>query len=198
MSAPDVPPRDRLVDVNEALDAALAFASDRVLSLRSDDWKRSTPCTEWTVRDVVNHLVGELLNVPRQLAGTSAAELRAAAGADHVNKDPMAVWTAAAAAAAAALRVPGALDTIVDLGLGDFPGVELAWLLVTDVVVHTWDIAVGVGGDTEIPFDLVDATWRKLSTQRIVLELSGAYGTPRLLNGAASPQERLLALVGRT
>ncbi|MGZ4504808.1 MAG: maleylpyruvate isomerase N-terminal domain-containing protein, partial [Nocardioidaceae bacterium] len=33
--------------------------TDRLARVRPDQWDAPTPCTEWSVRDLVNHVVGE-------------------------------------------------------------------------------------------------------------------------------------------
>lgn len=44
---------------------ALALFGTRVQAVRDDQWDGPTPCTDWTVRALVNHLTAEQLWVPR-------------------------------------------------------------------------------------------------------------------------------------
>jgi len=39
------------------------------VEVESDDWARSTPCDEWSVRDLVNHVVGGNFRYVMILAG---------------------------------------------------------------------------------------------------------------------------------
>jgi hypothetical protein len=45
----------------------LAWFDRTVRLVRTDQWDNPTPCTEWAVRDVVNHIVSEQLWVPHLL-----------------------------------------------------------------------------------------------------------------------------------
>src|SRR5581483_10505539 len=47
----------------------------RVTAIGPDDWARPTPCTDWSVRDLVRHLVYEELWAPPLLAGATMAEV---------------------------------------------------------------------------------------------------------------------------
>jgi uncharacterized protein (TIGR03083 family) len=45
-------------DHAELLDRALGATGDLVAGVRDDQWDAPTPCTAWSVRDLVNHFVG--------------------------------------------------------------------------------------------------------------------------------------------
>ena len=47
----------------------------RARAIGPDQWSGSTPCTEWDVRMLVNHVAGEYLWVPEMLAGRTIAEV---------------------------------------------------------------------------------------------------------------------------
>src|SRR4051812_36329962 len=40
------------------LDRALAAVGELISNIRPEQWPASTPCTDWTVRQLVNHLIG--------------------------------------------------------------------------------------------------------------------------------------------
>ena len=111
-----------------------------------DQWGCPTPCADWEVRNLVNHLVSEQLWVPPLLAGKRVADLGAGfAAGDVLGADPVAAWDAAAAAAAsAAFAGRGALERTVHLSYADRPGEEYAREMVFDLVVHSWDLARGI------------------------------------------------------
>ncbi|MEV8154693.1 maleylpyruvate isomerase family mycothiol-dependent enzyme, partial [Streptomyces fradiae] len=55
---------------------ALDLFSSHVHAVRDDQWGAPTPCAEWSVRDLVNHLTGEQLWVPDLVReGRSVAEV---------------------------------------------------------------------------------------------------------------------------
>ena len=69
----------------------------------ADLWAAPTPCTDWTVRDLVNHLTVEHLWVPPLLEGRTVAEVGDRFDGDVLGDDPAAAWEAAAAASRRAL-----------------------------------------------------------------------------------------------
>jgi len=59
----------------EAHGRALADFDRLVRAVPADRWDSPTPCAEWSVRDLVEHLVTEQLWVPPLLAGQTIAEV---------------------------------------------------------------------------------------------------------------------------
>src|SRR6187200_2024810 len=52
-------PRDTAMDTAELHRRSVAAWLERVAAIGEGDWDRPTPCTEWSVRDLVNHVVNE-------------------------------------------------------------------------------------------------------------------------------------------
>src|SRR5689334_15822622 len=80
-----------------------------------EQWKAPTPCSDWDVRTLVNHVVGELLWVPPLLEGRTIAEVGDRFDGDVLGDDPAAVATDAARALQAAASEPGAQERTVHL-----------------------------------------------------------------------------------
>src|SRR3954447_25950451 len=97
---------------------ALAAFDRTVHLVKADQWDNSTPCTEWTVRDLVNHLVSEQLWVPRLLGGATLAEVGDSFDGDVLGEDPVGAWESASALARQAWTEPGATDRLVHLSVG--------------------------------------------------------------------------------
>src|SRR5688572_9507929 len=57
-----------------------------------EDWTRTTPCTEWNVRALVNHVVGANVRYEMLLRGAPAAEVDAIRGRDHLGDDAEAAF----------------------------------------------------------------------------------------------------------
>src|SRR5438477_10147734 len=118
----------------------------QVMAIGPDDWGRATPCSEWSVRDLVRHLVYEELWAPPLLAGATIAEVGDRFEGDILGADPQAAWKEAAAAALDAVTADS-LSRTVHLSFGDFPGSEYLGQLTADHVIHAWDLARGLGAD---------------------------------------------------
>src|SRR2546422_7260815 len=106
-------------------------ASDRYGSLvdavGDEQWGQPTPCSEWDVRTLVNHLVNENLWVPPLFEGKTIADVGDRFDGDVLGDDPAAAWSDAASPAVFAIAGDGAMERIVHLSFGDVPGSEYTW-----------------------------------------------------------------------
>ena len=170
----------------------------RVHGVAGDRWAAATPCPDWDVRALVNHLVYELRWSVPLLAGRTVAEVGDRFDGDLLGDDPVGRWDGAAHEALAAVDDEGAMDRTVHLSFGDFPGREYAMQLFADLVIHGWDLGVATGQDTRLDADLVDACAVWFAGVADGYRQAGAVG-PRLdVPPDAGPQERLLAAFGRS
>src|SRR4051812_22746699 len=135
-------------DVIGAISSALQSTQAIVGAVPADRWHQPTPCSDWTVRDVTNHLVGGICLFTDELNGVPA---RADHESDWLAEDPVGAYAAAAAADARAWDRPDALTGTITLGLGTLPAPLAAVIHLTEVLVHGADIALAI--DRE---DLID------------------------------------------
>lgn len=122
-----------------------------VAAIDGEQWAGPTPCTDWTVRQLVNHLVGGNLMFAAIVDGLPVDR----SPADHLGDDPVASYHAAARAVVAAFSRPGALEQVVTVPFGTVPGMVALHLRITEVLVHGWDLARATGGTTKFPDDVV-------------------------------------------
>src|SRR6266508_2731945 len=71
---------------------ALERYGQLVQAIRDDQWNHPTPCTEWDVRVLVNHLVSENLWMPPLLEGKTIADVGDSLDGDLLGDDPKATW----------------------------------------------------------------------------------------------------------
>lgn len=174
-----------------------AISSSAPPSGPSAGWTRPTPCTDWNVRDLVNHVVSECRWVPPLFEGTTIAEVGGALDGDLLGDDPAGAWRKAGAAAVAAIAAPGAMERTVHLSFGDVDGARYAGDLVSDLTIHGWDLARAIGGDERLDPDLVKASWDHLSPMAEAWRAAGAFADAVAVPDGADHQTRLLALTGR-
>lgn len=169
----------------------------RVQKVDPDAWGSATPCAEWDVRALVNHVVGELLWSPPLVAGQTIADVGDRFDGDVLGGDPAAVAESAAAGAAKAFSAPGALERTVHLSFGDFSGDDYCWQLISDLVVHSWDLARGVGSDDTMDAGTAERVHDFIAP--ILKQMAGSpyFAKPIDVSPDASAQERLLAATGR-
>lgn len=176
-----------------AVDAFLA-AVDQV---PDGAWAAPTPCTDWDVRALVNHVVGEDRWVVPLLEGRTIAEVGDALDGDLLGDAPREAAAEAGKAAAAAMSEPGALQRTVHLSFGDFSGADYAWQMLADHVVHTWDLAAATGQDRVLDPHLVAATAAWWAGWEAAYRGAGAVGPAVDVGPGASEQDRLIASFGR-
>lgn len=176
---------------------ALAEFDRRVELIRPEQWHNPTPCTEWDVRALVNHLVTEQLWVPLLLAGATVADVGDRFDGDRLGDDPVAAWKSAAAAAREAFAAPGALHRPVELSYGPRPADGYCQEMTLDLAVHAWDLARGIGADDHLDEELVQHVLRFVQPQADQLPGTGLFAAPVEVSDDADTQTSLLALLGR-
>lgn len=170
---------------------------DRVITIGPDQWDRSTPCSEWDVRMLVNHVAVEDMWAPSLLAGRTIAEVGDTFDGDQLGHDPAEVVIEAVEAAQTAAAEPGVETRTVHLSYGDDTAGEYLMQMFTDNLVHAWDVAAATDGDRKLPADLVAACANWSESKQAMFRSAGVLGEPVPVPADADAQSRLLAAFGR-
>ncbi len=178
------------------VDALAAFGA-KVHAVKAEQWTNPTPCTEWNVRALVNHLVYENLWAPELFAGRTVSEVGERFDGDQLGDDPVTAWDRSAVGAEAAVRDGGAMERLVHLSFGDVPGAEYTWQLFTDLVVHGWDLARGIEADDTIQADWAELIYADMGPREDEIKGWGVFGDKVVAPEGADTQTRLLAVMGR-
>src|SRR5438876_587812 len=96
----------------------------KVESIREDQWHGATPCTDWDVRALVNHVVSENAWIAPILGGRTIAEVGAELDGDLLGGDPKEAWRIRAEEAGRAVDADGTMEATVHISRGDVPGAE--------------------------------------------------------------------------
>jgi uncharacterized protein (TIGR03086 family) len=184
--------------VAELYERAAAEFDARVQAVPDDGWSHPTPNTEWDVRTLVNHLVNENVWIPPLLEGKTIAEVGNAFDGDLLGDDPKGTWTRSVEKATQAMREPGALDRTVHLSFGDTSGADYISQVLTDHVIHAWDLARAVGADERLDPELVEFSYSLLAPQVDDWRAGGAFGEEVRVPPDADRQTQLLGLTGRS
>jgi uncharacterized protein (TIGR03086 family) len=178
------------VDIIDSLDVTFQHAHGVIAGVRPEQLSDKTPCADWTVRDLLDHMIGVVSGLGDAAAGRERRPF-------ELTADPTAQFDTAAAATMAAWRSPGVLDRVVDGGPGPMPGRVLAGINLLDTATHTWDLAVATGQPAALPDDVAVAAL-EVSRQIISPEIRpGRFGPERPVSGGADPTEQLVAFLGR-
>ena len=114
--------------VNTTLDLhrrAIEHLTEEIHAVEPSQWEHRTPCTEWDVRTLVNHLVVEQLWVPELLAGRTVDEIGDRFDGDQLGRDPVSSWDAAAELAASAAIITSMAASYMFAKSTTRPGVSL-------------------------------------------------------------------------
>jgi uncharacterized protein (TIGR03086 family) len=185
----DIPVLDLLPD-------ALRRFGRRVHAVPEDRWSASTPCADWTVRDLVGHVVGEQLWAPHLLRGETMEQVGDRYDGDVLGDAPALRWDGAAAAAAQAWAEHARPGLRVHTSMGQIPVEEYAEQMHLDLVVHGWDLARGAGLDADLPADAAEHVLGYVVPRADAFAGSGIFADPVPVD-SDDPADQLLGLLGR-
>jgi uncharacterized protein (TIGR03086 family) len=167
-------------------DAAEGFTV-RLDAVGDDQWTNPTPCTDWDVRQLVDHVITIQQQIPEGL-GVPVADDSA---------EPEEKWNAVRAAAVKALRQPGVLERTMPGRAGDVP-VEMALMpRLSDLILHSWDLARATGGDEAVDADTAAVVLEFLKPNDEILRSSGTFGPKIDPPAGADAAVELLCFTGR-
>jgi uncharacterized protein (TIGR03086 family) len=163
--------------------------ADVVGGISPDQLDRPTPCADFTVRGVLEHMIGG--------ATAFAAAYRGEAPAEPDLGDVLGTFGPTLEDLGAAIGAPGALDQTVAAPFGEVPGETFARFVVLDGLVHGWDLATATGQAYEPPQELVAAVDEFAHQALDPLRDGQTFGDAVEAPPDATPIERLAAYTGR-
>jgi uncharacterized protein (TIGR03086 family) len=182
---PDSPPTDELASAEDTL----GVLQQVLHTVAGDDMARQTPCTQFTVAQLTEHLLNSISGLGG-LAGAEPPDTDEGASAESR------VVSAARPALDAWHR--RGLDGSVPFGKGEMPAKTACGILSLEFLVHAWDYARAVGHDIDAPEPLAEYVLG-LARATIRPELRGRAGfdEPVAVGEEAGALDRLVAFTGR-
>ena len=154
-------------------------------------WGDSSPCPDWTARDVVRHLV----DTHGMFMGFVGRSLRPGPSVDD---DPLAAWACARDQMQADLDDHRLADAEFDGSSGRTTFANAVdRFICMDLVIHRWDLARATGQDEAIDPSELERIWKDVDSFADKMRGPGAFGEAIEPSPDASPQDRLLAHLGR-
>ena len=160
-----------------------------------DQWSMPTPDTDWDVRALVNHVVGEERWTVPLMEGKTIADVGDSLDGDLLGDDPVAATSQRHARPEVA-----AARTIakVHLSYGDEDPDEYLRQLAADHLIHGWDLAAAIGAEIRLDPELVGevaggSRSGKRSTGRPARSPSGSKVSPTRRTNCSEPSAAIRA-----
>ena len=161
----------------DLLSRALDQTATLVASVRSDQLDDPTPCRDWTVRQLLEHICSD----PRNFVAMTRGEDVDWSAEVPLPDDPGRTFREDADELLAVVEeAPGTIS-----------------IQLPEFTVHSWDLARALGGTEELDDELAEASLR-IMTPMLKPEMRGDAFEPEIhLGDDASPYDRLAAFTGR-
>ena len=172
----------------EMCEAATKRAHSVLAAVKPGQLTRSTPCSDWNVQQLMDHFVDAAAHVTSVL---SEKPQQAPQGKNTVERFDHSVASLLKEA-----RRPGMLKKKVKGPMGEMTGSAMVVMFLSDMVVHSWDLAKATGQNTRIDSKLAEAAhafYQGLPPTGI----PGFFDPRHEVPASASPQKKVLALTGR-
>ena len=175
------------MDIIDRYEQAATGFTARLDAVTDDQWTNPTPCTDWDVRELVDHVIAIQRQIPEGLGVTV-----------DDGADAQATWKAVHEGALTVLREPGVLERTMRGMRGNEVPVEMALIpRLSDLHVHTWDLARATGGDERLSPEVAAIVLERLKPNDEALRKSGSFGPKVEPPPDADVQVELLCFLGR-
>ena len=180
----------------EMTDAAGA-AARTVGNIQAGQFGDPTPCTEWDVRTLLNHLIlWTSHSAERRAHGESVSdELMAKDFA--AEPDFAAAYRAQLDRALAAWADPAAWERDLNVMGSATPATDVAALLIAEMVLHGWDLAAATGQSYTVDDKAAMAALESVAANAELFRQYQGFAGPVSVPEEAPVLDRLLALSGR-
>jgi uncharacterized protein (TIGR03086 family) len=138
----------------DQLRAILPALTGVVEQIEPSELAAATPCDEFSVHDILDHMIVGATTFAAAFRGEPAPDVRPPAVYGRV---PVAEFTEAMDALLAAVESEDALDRMIPTPLGELPGAQFAALVALDGLVHAWDLAVATDAHLQMTPEVVSS-----------------------------------------
>ncbi len=189
-----IPPRELSAELVSTVGPTVAV----VRAVADDQLALPTPCREYDVRQLLNHMMWGVTaferagrHVPPPGDGSEAMEL------DRLDRDWRGRYTELAGATERAWGTPAAWEGEAALVSSPMPAAAVGMLVLVDLLVHGWDLARATGQEYQPDPGAVQALYDWLCGSAELGRSMGVWGPAVPVAEGAPTLERLLGLGGR-
>jgi uncharacterized protein (TIGR03086 family) len=134
-----------LTDPRPLFATAVEIAAPVIAGVRPDQLEQPSPCVDYNVREVLDHLVFVLHRVAAIGRGDEAFAPGSLGDDAVAHADWAADWHDRAAEVAAAWSDVATLEQTVVLPWATMTGAETLTMYIAEITTHTWDLATATG-----------------------------------------------------
>ena len=171
-----------------------AAAGQIVSGVRREQLDQPTPCTDWDVRTLVNHMVMGHLYFAGALRGDAPDPT---SPPDFAADDPAGAFDQASKSLLEAWREPGAMESTVETMAGPMPGSMLFGMLVVENLVHGWDLARATGQNEDLEPELARQMLAAVRETAMPRGDGSPFQAEQPAPADATPAQQLAAYMGR-
>ena len=168
--------------------------------IEPDQLDNPSPCDEWTVRDLLNHITSgaSMFAICVRDGSISDEQMGALMTGDNLGDDYRGAFRDASAAAMDAFGAEGAVDRMVTLPFGTMPAGVALNIAVFDVSIHTWDLARATDQSMELDIETLETAYALAQAMIPDMRTNGVVAAEVEISADAPLEDRLAALAGRT
>ena len=176
-------------------------AADSLLSvlagIRPDQLDLPTPCSDWNVRQLINHTIRGVVGAHDMITGGPGIDPMDVSG-PLPSEGAGEAFADASARLVEALNAPGVLERTMDLGPVQVTIARFTLFMMTEAAIHGWDLARATGQNISIDDSLSELSFQVLESDIEVGRDMGLFAPPVAVPTDAGAGDRLLRLTGRT
>ena len=181
----------------ETLEQAIRATRAVLAGVSEDQLGDDTPCAQWKVSDLINHIVGGQSFFEAGVTGQPMAE----GETDFSASDFVAEFDQASQRSVTAFSGDGVMEKMLTLPFGAMPGSAFVGLAATDTFTHGWDLAKATGQNTDLDPGLAAqllAGARQAISPAFRSPDGAVFGLEQEAPAGASNADQLAAFLGRT
>jgi uncharacterized protein (TIGR03086 family) len=184
------------MDFADLIRRAATTTSQVVSGVKPEQLDGPSPCSEWDVRELGNHMTGFLAY--SAAAARKQTPLDSDGGpSDMTGGDWGATYRNLAADTAEAWAEAGSLEGETHFGQGPMPAQNAAGVTLMELVVHGWDLAAATGQTVEYDADVVAVTNQIVEGATSGGAPGGFFAPPVAVGADAGAMDQTVAKSGR-
>lgn len=182
---------------NELFSAAMILTDKVISGVSGENLNKPTPCSEWDVEKLVNHMLNELAWIAPLIEGKTIAEVGDSLDGDLIKGKAAVSWLDYCTAASEAMAKADP-KAIAHLSYADKSNQAYVDEVSADLIVHGWDLAQALGMDYVIDDKTAAAVLKATEDVMPLGRRGGLIGEEVKVPEGASAMDKMLAIYGRS